>query len=126
MTNIFKNANTYFILIILGLMGYIYFSRPTSSNDIKIAADEMKYDSLQAVDTHKLDSITSFYDKKMDTINSKISAANAQIVQNNQLIKSLQDAYNKEVPVINSYDVDALRVYFTNYQQQSDTSTNNH
>ncbi len=96
MTNIFKNANTYFILIILGLIAYIYFHNSSVTNDSKITADEKKYDSLAVVDAHKLDSITSFYNQKIDTINTKISVANAQIVQTNQLIKSLQDAYNKE------------------------------
>jgi hypothetical protein len=125
MSSIFKNPVTYLIIVILGLVLYIFLRPTSSSNDAKITADERKYDSLQSVDTHKLDSVTSFYDKKMDTINTKIAAANNQIAQNNQLLKSLQDAYNKEVPVIDSYDVDALRLYFSNYRQQSPDTTNN-
>lgn len=125
-SNLIKNINTYYVIVILGLFVYIFLHKSSSGTDPKIAIDTHKYDSLQVVNQHKLDSISSFYVKKIDTINKRIDTANIVIAQNNQLIKSLQDAYNKEVPVINSYDVDALRVYFSNYKQQSDTITNSH
>lgn len=124
-TNLIKNVNTYYVIVILGLLVYIFLHK-SSTIDTKIVVDKQKYDSLQVVNQHKLDSISSFYNKKIDTINKRIDDANVVIIKNNQLIKSLQDAYNKEVPVINSYDVDALRVYFTNYKQQSDTITNDY
>ena len=126
MTAILKNPTTYMFLIIVGLVLYIMFRPNTSVNDVKIAADERKYDSLNVVDSHKRDSIASYYSKKMDSFNIQIKQDEVQISQNNQLIKSLQDAYNKEVPVINSFDVDALQLYFSNYRQQSDTTSNTH
>lgn len=126
MTTLLKNPITYMFLIIVGLILYIMFRPTTSTNDVKIAADERKYDSLNVVDSHKMDSITSYYSKKMDSFSTKIVQDEAQITKTNQLIKSLQDAYNKEVPVINSFDVDALQLYFSNYRQQSDTTSNAH
>ena len=124
MNTILKNPSTYYFLIIIGLIAYIFLRPTTSPNDAKIAADERKYDSLQVIDQRKLDSVKSYYNDKIDSVNIKILDAQNQILENNLLIKSLKDAYIKEIPVINSYDVDALRVYFSNYKQQSDTTTN--
>jgi hypothetical protein len=119
MTTLLKNPITYLFLIIAGLVIYIMI-RPTSSNsDVKIISDERKYDSLQVVNTKKMDSLATYYDKKIDSIKILIGQYSGQISQNNQAIKSVQDAYNKKVPVINSYDVDSLNSYFSNYQQQS-------
>jgi len=119
MAAILKNPVTYLILIILGLVLYIMFRPNTSTSDVKIAADERKYDSLQVVNVKKMDSMTTYYDKKIDSLKILISQYTGQISQNNQVIKSVQDAYNKKVPVINSFDVDSLHSYFSNYQQQS-------
>ena len=121
---IFKNINTYYVLVIVGLLIYIFLHKSVD-NSAQITKDKLQYDSLTVTNQKKLDSISNYYEKRLDTLKLRIVDEDTKILQNNQLIKDLQDAYNKEVPIINSYDVDQLQLYFSNYNQQSDTTNSN-
>ena len=121
---IFKNINTYYVLVIVGLLIYIFLHKSVD-NSAQITKVKLQYDSLTVTNQKKLDSISNYYEKRLDTLKLRIVDEDTKILQNNQLIKDLQDAYNKEVPIINSYDVDQLQLYFSNYNQQSDTTNSN-
>ena len=100
------------ITVITGYIGYhIIHKSPIvpDSNDYA-----KKQDSLNQVILRELDSLKPL-DKNISVLNTKVDSTNKIIQSDEYKTIYIEEQYDSLVPVINSYDVEQLRRYLTNY-----------